>query len=216
MDVNVLSKVEHFFSRFATKNYKKGEILVRADENPTGIFFLKKGIVKQYAISLKGDELVVNLFKPRAFFPMSWAMNDADNSYYFEAMSPVELCKAPREDVLRFVKENPDVLYDLLSRVYLGTDGLQLKMTYLMAGNAGARLLTELIILSNRFGEGKTSNILIEISEPELSSMTGLTRETISREFKKLKEKKIITYAKNQLTISSLKLLSEELNENPD
>ncbi len=64
-------KVLVFFQHYKKQNYKKGELLIRADDQPQGIFYLKSGTVKVYAISKKGDELVVNLFKPKAFFPMS-------------------------------------------------------------------------------------------------------------------------------------------------
>src|SRR3989338_3021834 len=152
MNTGVAEKLAAFFTKFKHQIYKKGEILVRADDDPPGIFYLKGGFVKEYAISKKGDELVVNVFKPVSFFPMSWAINNTKNMYFFEAVTNVEVWRSPKEEVIEFVKNNPDVLYDLLLRVYKGTDGILMRMTYLMAGNAYARLITEIIIHAKRFG----------------------------------------------------------------
>ena len=204
MDNILLNKIDSFFTNFKHQNYKKGEILIRADDIPSGIFYLKKGTVKEYAISKKGDELVINAFKPFAFFPMSWAFNNTANKYFFEAITDVEVYRAPQDDVLAFIKDNPDVLYDLMKRVYKGTDGLLTRMTYLMAGNAYARLITELIIQAKRFGQTDNGIIELKISEKELGNRSGMTRETVSREMKILKEKKLVILDKKNLLIPNL------------
>ena len=205
MNKKIAEKINKFFVQFKHQFYKKGEILIRADDNPSGIFYLKEGIVKEYAISRKGDELVVNVFRPISFFPMSWAINNTPNQYFFEAMTDLDLFKAPKEEAIEFIKTNPDVLYDLMSRVYKGVDGILARMTYLMAGNAYAKLITELIIYAKRFG---TTN---RISEKDLAASSGITRETVSREMKILKDKGFITFNKNILVIKDLKMLEGEL-----
>ena len=206
MEKEISDKIEAFFTKFKHQTYKKGEIIIRADEDPSGIFYLKNGSVKAYVISKKGDELIVNIFRPIAFFPMPWAINNTHNKFYFEAVTDIEIWKAPREEVVAFVKKEPDVLYDLLSRVFRGLDGVLTRMIYLMAGNAYARLLTEIIIQGRRFG------VELKISEKDLAAQTGMTRETVSREMKTLKDKKLVTFNKNLLQISSLEKLEDELN----
>lgn len=213
MEETIAKKIDSYFTQFKHQVYKKGEILIRADDKPAGIFYLKKGIVKEYAISKKGDELVVNIFKPISFFPMSWAINNTANMYYFEAVTKVEVWRAPKENALEFIKKNPDVLYDLLKRVYIGIDGLLMRMAYLMSGNAYARIITEFIIHAKRFGEkGKGEEVVItNTSEQDVANRAGITRETVSRELKILKEKGLITFKKGVFTIPDLKKLEMEL-----
>src|SRR6185436_4984928 len=117
MNSDIAEKLERFFSQFKHQTYKKGEILLRVNDEPSGIFYLQTGTVKQYAISKKGEELIVNIFKPLAFFPMGLAINKTSNDYYYEALTDIAVYKAPKEKVVTFLKENPDVLYDLLSRI---------------------------------------------------------------------------------------------------
>lgn len=214
MDTQVRAKLEGFFTQFKKRIYKKREIIIRADEDPSGVFYLKKGRVKQYVISKKGDELVVNIFKPVAYFPMSWAITNTPNEYYFEAISEVEVYKAPKELVVEYIKKEPDLLYNLLSRVYLGIDGTLKRMIYIMSGNAYTRLVTELIIYCNRFAEKETTNskkITIKITEKDLAAQSGMSRETISREIKKLKNARLIERKKDMLVIPNLSALENEL-----
>lgn len=214
MESTIQSKLDAFFLQFKSHHYKKGEILINADEEPSGVFYLKEGVVKQYAISKKGEELVVNVFKSIAFFPMGWAINKTKNDYYYEALTDLEVYRAPREKVTNFLKENSDVMYDLLARIYRGLDGLFTRMTYMMSGNAYDRLITEILIQAKRFGRknsGETNDIEMHITEKELAAQAGMTRETVSREMKILKEKGLVTFTKNTLLIHHLARLEEEL-----
>jgi CRP/FNR family transcriptional regulator, anaerobic regulatory protein len=213
MDEGIQKKLEDFFSQFKEQTYKKGEILIRADENPTGIFYLTGGIVKEYAISKKGEELVVNMFKPVSFFPMTWGLNETPNKYFFEALTTAEVRKAPREMVVDFLNREPEVTLDLLRRLYRGTDGLLTRLVYLMSGSAYARLITEILISAKRFGlkNEKTGSISSTISEIELATHAGLTRETVSREMKRLKDKGLVILSRNTLEVPDIDRLEEEL-----
>ncbi len=217
MNKVISEKVARFFSKYRPQSFKKGDFLIRANEKPSGVFYLSKGIVRVYAISKNGDELVVNIFKPFSFFPMDWAINNSENSYYYEVMSPVIVQKAPKDDVISFVKANNDVLFNLLSRVYRGVDGVLNKMTYLMVGSAYARIIAELIVTMQRFGEfsqtKKGSTGQMSISERELAAQAGLTRETVSRELKRLKNKQLILFSQNTLTIVQMEKLEKELTD---
>lgn len=215
MDENIKQKIHDFFTHSKNQTYKKGEILIRADENPSGIFYLKEGIVKEYAISKKGEELVVNMFKPGAFFPLSWAINETENKYFFEAITTVTVYKAPKEEAVSFLRNEPDVMYNLLSRLYRGTDGLLTRLVYLMSGSAQARLITEILITAKRFGKksSTSTSIICTITETELASYAGLTRETVSREMKRLSERKLVLLSRGKLEIPDITLLEEALSE---
>jgi CRP/FNR family transcriptional regulator len=211
MNEYIEEKLDNFFKIYKHQVYRKGEILVRADDNPVGIFYLKKGNVKQYTISKKGEEVIVNIFKPTAFFPMSWAINKTPNVYFFEAMNDVEVWRAPEEDVIVFIKNNSDVLYDLISRVYRGVDGVLTRMTHIMSGDAYTRLIAELLIYSKRFGKGKNV-VELHVTEKDLAAQAGMTRETVSREMKVLKDKGLVVLKTNKLILKDVLKLEDEMD----
>lgn len=208
--------LDKFFSKYKLLKYRKGEILIRADDTPSGIFLLKEGVVKQYAISSNGEELVLNIYKPISIFPMASAINNTLPHHYFEAMTPVLVWKAPLKETLEFIKKEPEILLDLLSRIYKGLEGYFLRMEYLMSGSAKVRLITELLIYAKRFGEklGSSTYINLKLTEKDLASQSGIARETVSREIQKLKEKGLLTYQKRTVVINDLQKLEEELVRN--
>ncbi len=208
----VRQKLDIFFSQYRLQVVKKGEIIIRAEEEPTGIFYLTSGVVKEYLISKKGEELVVNVFKSYSFFPMSYALNNTYNKYYFEAFTDCQFRRAPKDDVLAFVKQNTDVMFDLLARVYSGTDGMMVRMAYLMGGSAYERLISELVIQLERFGEKNSSGgSVLSVSEKDLAALTGMTRETVSRELKILKDKNLVSFNRNFLVVENIERLKAEV-----
>ncbi len=214
MDPHVAKKVADFFKKYPVRSYKKGQILVHAGDAPECIMSIVTGSVKQYDLTYRGDEVVLNVFKEPAFFPMSYAINRTPNDYFFEAYTDVKLRKVPFEDAIEFIKKNPDVLYDLLGRVYRGTDGLMRRMAHLMASSARSRVVYELIIESRRFGEQNKGSYLLNINESEIGSRAGLSRETVNREVSKLKSLGLIKIGK-QIVVPNLEdlevLLGREL-----
>ena len=187
----VKNKIAEFFERYPERKHKKGDIVIFADMGLSSVYYLKKGSVIQYDISPSGGRSILNTFKPGAFFPMSNAVNQIDTPYFFEADEEVIVHVAPANDAVTFIKQHPDILFDLLSRTYRGTDGLLLRLSELMHGDATSRILRELHILANRFGKETEDNrirLTKQISETQIAERTGLARETVSRIMKRLKQ----------------------------
>lgn len=202
---DVSAKIEQFFARYPKKVFAEKQILIHANHDPETIFYLVSGTVSQYDISYRGDEVVVNMFKPGAFFPMIWAITKKPNQYFFGAATDIEVRVAPCQEVLTFLQDNPDVTYDLLARLYIGVDGLLGRMSHLMAGSARSRLLYELVITAKRFGtmhpDGSCS---IAITESDLAARAGLSRETVSRELQKMVHAGMLTTSRAGITIADL------------
>jgi CRP-like cAMP-binding protein len=213
MPSEISAKVNRHFSQFPLRKYPKGQILVFANENPEHIFYIVKGRVRKYDVSYKGDEVIINVFQPPSFFPMSWAINRTPNQFFYKTETEVEMHVVPAEDALRFLKDNPDVAFDLLSRVYRGLEGLYGRLVHLMSGTAKSRLLYELIVDSKRFGHKQPDgSFALQATEVDLAARTGLSRETISREMKKLKSKGWVTITKEGIVIADIKPLMDALS----
>jgi CRP-like cAMP-binding protein len=208
-----MDKVKQFFKQYKQQQYKRGETLIRADDDPSGIFYLEEGFIKQYYIARTGNEMLLNMFKPETYFPMSWAVSDIHNSYYFEAMTDCTVYKAPKPQVIEFIKQNPDVMFDLLRRVYIGIEGILLQREYLSSGSAYSKLVATLLILAKRFGKAENEKVVLQLklTEKEVGEYAGIYRETVSREFQNFKEKGLLLYDKGTIIIPDIKKLEDEL-----
>jgi CRP-like cAMP-binding protein len=214
MNEEIQRKLTSFFSDYQQKKYAKGELISRANQEIKYLSFLETGIVAQYDITNQGSRFIVNIFKPFTFFPMSSAINASPNPYFFEAISDVVVRRADAGSTVFFLKENPDVMLDLLSRVYKGTDMLLKRLVLASSGHASDRLILEILIEAYRFGI-KTGNgvKLVSLKQSILAERSGLARETVSREVHKLKEYGLLSKTKSAtvLDVNGLeRLLSNE------
>ena len=208
----VTKKIDEHFSTYPKRSYPKGQILVFADESPAHVFYMVSGSVRKYDVSYRGDEVIVNLFKPPAFFPMSWAINRTPNRYFYKTETDVELHVISADDALQFVTDNPDVMLDLLSRIYKGMDGLLGRVVHLMSGSAKSRLLYELIMECRRFGtQNPDGSYTLIANEVDLAARSGLSRETVSREMKKVKTGSLVSVSGKGITINDLDALEKKL-----
>lgn len=209
---DILHKIEDFFGHYPKREFAKGEILIHAGEEPKGVLYLLEGQVSQYDIAANGNEVVVNVFKPHTFFPMSWAINKTPNRYFFKADSLVMAHQAPAGEAVAFLRREPEVVFDLLSRVYRGTDGLLRRTAHLMGGDARSRLLFEILNAANRFGsQGRDGATTVPLNEGELAKRSGLARETVSRAMQSLKVEGLVTVSAIGITVPNIVRLEGEL-----
>ncbi|HEU5005298.1 MAG TPA: Crp/Fnr family transcriptional regulator [Candidatus Saccharimonadales bacterium] len=185
MDARIKKKVDKFFSAYPLRSVGKGQIMIFAGEDPTGIFYLQQGYIRQYAVAPSGAEIVVHIFQPPNFFPMGWAISRRSNRYFYQTIGEVKFYRAPVEDVLDFIRQNPDLMYELLGLYFGMIDSLFEKTVYLMSGSATNRLALEIVVGSKRFGQKEEDGSYIyRISQQELANRTGLSRETVSRDIR--------------------------------
>lgn len=212
MSNDIKQKVATFFEEYPLRTFEKRQIMLRPEEDLPGVWFLIEGRVSQYDITPTGNEVVVNVFKPGAFFPMSSAINSTPNQYFFEASTKVTVRQAPAADAVRFLQDNPDILFDLLARVYKGVDGVLRRMAHLMGGDAQSRLLFELLNAAYRFGEPQPDGSLhIKLTETDLARHSGLARETVSRTLKHLKTAGLVELNASGITVADTRKLEAML-----
>lgn len=205
-------KLENFFSQFKFLRYKKGETILRSGDIPQGVYYLKKGYVRLYSLSESGQELSLIIFKPGDFFPIMWAINNTPNTQYLQAMTAVELWRCPREKFVLFIKENPDVFFELTSHMLERLGGILQRMEYMAFGNAYSKVVSIILICAQRFGEKKGSEIEIQVplTHKDIAALLGVARETVSIELKKLERKGLMKYKKRLIFIKNKKRLEKE------
>jgi len=205
--------LDDFFSPYPVLRYGKDQIIIHADDIPSGVFYVKSGFVKMSAILETGREIALNIFKPGAYFPMIWAITNTSNTYFFKTVTATHLQRAPRDVLLAFMKKNPDALFDLTKRILIGVKGLLVNIEHQLSGNSYHRVITALVLATSRFGIKEKKgiiSIMYPLTHKEIAELAGITRETVSLTMEKLAQKNIISYKGRTLFINNLKALNKE------
>jgi len=204
--------IDDFFSKYPVRHYKKGHILILAGEKAPSAFYLTDGKVRVYDITYRGEEIIINSFQPPAFFPLSLIVNDSTTRYIYEATTDITLRQAPIEDAVGFLETHPPVVLDLLANLYKTLDGVLERMVHFISSSAKNRIIYSLIAECKQFGELRDDGShIVAITEKELGSRAGLSRETVSREARVLKIAKLIEVHHSTIIIPNLKRLERYL-----
>lgn len=199
-----------FFSQYNQEAFSKGETIIRPQNSK--IFFLTAGTVRMYS-QILNSELTLNIFKPFSVFPMGLILSNKRNIYVYNALEESIGYFAPKKDFKDFIKKNPDILFDLLKRIYLGLDGYYMLVEALLLGDAYLKILTHLIIYSRRFGKRDKGRVTFDLhlTHQQLASQTGLARESVTKVIKKLQDKGLVGYLGKKLFVYDITELEKEL-----
>lgn len=213
MNRDKTKEFETFYKKFKTRYYKKGEMLIRADDDPQGIFYLKKGYIRQYTISKTGFELTLHILRPISYFPIVWAVNGTPNIYYFEALTPVEVGRAPRDEVVNFISDKPDIIFELLSELIERYAESLTRIEHLVFSDAYRRVISVLLYIVKHFGKKTDNGIIVNhrFTQQDIATLVGVARETASNEIARLKKKGLVKYIDHSMLFEDIKKLNAEL-----
>ena len=127
-------------------------------------------------------------------------------------MTPVEAYRCSKEEFKTFLHNNPEVLWEVTSKILIRLRGLLERMEYMVFGNAHQKVASILVICAERFGIQQKDEILIRVplTHKEIANLIGLTRETTSVELKKLERAGIIAKKGGQYRIRDITKLENE------
>lgn len=183
------------FHRGTHLAYKKGEFIIRPGESPPGIFYIEKGIVKAYDITKYGEENLLIVRHQKEVFPLIWALTGKERQVIYEALSDTTVWRIDRNDFLKLIKDNPELLAALLDMTVELYRIHSERIINLEYRTVRERLISFLLTMSQRFGKQTRHGleITVPLKQQDIASSINSTRETTSRELTLLEKKGLIT-----------------------
>lgn len=183
-------------SPYRSRKFAPGDVLLNSNETPDYVFSLKSGFVKHYVDSPDGKELIVHIYTPGSIFPLMWGLNDEIPNYNLTALTNCTVAYVPKKDLVEYYTVRPKELMLLTKRLLKAVSGLSKRIEILSFQNAQKRVVSTLQYLHKHFGEE------FHFTHENLASLTGLTRERVSIEMKRLKDKGVVSYKRNLISVS--------------
>lgn len=195
--------IADYFAKTPARVHSHGTILLRPDEPLEHVWYIEQGRVVQYHIDHAGNKLIMNVYKPRAFFPAYLAVSGIPCDSFFEVDEPgTTLRRITAQEARDMLTNNPEITMDLFARFSRGVSGVLRRLSIHMSGTAQARLAVEMIIAARRFGEqDETGHYVLRTTAGQLAAHTGIARETVSRELSKFHEHNLVTRHGRELHI---------------
>ncbi len=205
--------IEEVFKQGDLSVYKNKENILKPDDTPKDIFYIESGHVRLYSFTEWGDEKLHLIFKKGEFFPTFWTFDGKPLTKYYEAMGEVRVRKIDKNLFLQKLGDNPDLLKSVFQKVISVMEVYSDRIDNLEFTKAYARVISRILSLAKRFGEkeGKKVVISVPLTHADIALSIAITRETASRECKKLEEEGLIKYEHRKIVVNDIKKLEEEL-----
>ncbi len=202
-----------FFSKNKELRYKNGEIVIRAGDIPSGVYYIKQGFIKVYAIEENGEENLHVIYKSGELLPLVWVFSGTLKDLYYQAIGKVVLYKAPKEEFIECIKYHPECSIELITKMTSLINVHANRIENLELLKSYARIISRLLSLADRFGvkNGKKTIIGVPLTHSDIATSINMTRETASRDLEMLKKKGLIEYKNHLFVIKDLRKLKNEL-----
>ncbi len=208
---NLWQQLDSFFSKYPLNKYKKKDLIFETLGASENVFFVKSGYVRVFRVNEDGEELTLTILKANDFFPLTLGGTYLMN-YSLEALTSLEIYKAPREHFLNFVQAHPPIFYDLITFISMRLGGLLARIEFLVTGHAHSKVAAAVLACARRFGSERGSSIVVDLplTHKDIATFVGITRETACLEMKKLERKGLIAHEKRILIVKDISGLEHE------
>jgi CRP-like cAMP-binding protein len=197
----------------STVNYKKGDIIYKDGEKPSGLICLCRGKVKIFEEGIGGREQIVRMVKPigligyRALF--------AEENYIASAVAIEDstVCILEKDSLLRVMKGNAELTLRMIK-----TMATELGFTYsrtvtLTQKHIRGRLAESLLFLKNTYGfEEDGITIKVYLSREDIANLSNMTTSNAIRTLSTFASEMVIALDGRKIKILDLKKL-ERISE---
>ncbi len=206
-------KLKSFFYSSTRIQYKKSEIVIRPEDEPSGVYLIEWGYVKATVMTKYGEENLLLVRGSGSIFPLIWAFTGEHRSVTYQAMEETSLWRVSKADYLDFLQKHPDVMPIILDMAIEAYRLHSERVMTLSFRTARERIVSYLLVCANRFGveHGDVTEIVAPFRQTDIASSVNATRETTSRELNAMRRKGLITTINGHIGLVDIKALEQLL-----
>lgn len=191
----------------------KGSNLFNEGDPADSLYFLLEGTIRLTKGTDDGKDLALFYFQSGDLFGEfdHNHFSQSTRTFSAKAMRYCEVGVIKKEDLEVALCQNSDFGIEFINWMAYMQRFMQLKLRDLMFYGKMGALASTLIRIANTFGTRQKNSISIteKITNAELASMIGATRETVNRMLNQLRSDGIISLNKGSLVILNLERLKE-------
>jgi CRP/FNR family transcriptional regulator, cyclic AMP receptor protein len=188
------------------RSLRKNDYLFHKGDSGSSFFIIAEGQIKIGVSNKMGDEVTLALLRKGDFFGEMALLDEQPRSADASAVEDTLLYVLNRDDFFPFLFKNENAIRSILCALSMRlrrADDLFAEISFL---TVSARLAKRLVELAHplELKDANASEYRIQISQRELASILGVTRESINKELKILRDRNLVTTARNAIIIQNL------------
>jgi CRP/FNR family cyclic AMP-dependent transcriptional regulator len=201
-------------SGMIAKTFKTGSFIFKENADGERCFFVAEGSVKVTRSSKDGKEVILSMLNKGDFFGEMALIDGKSRSANVIATEKTKVLTLNREDFLSVLHNYPKIAIQLLKEMANRLRESDSQIASLTLSDAEKRIALCILKLADEQGiikNGEVKILKIPIQQ-DIASMSGTSRETVSRVLKLLEEENFIRRQGRELIIKSYKKFITEFN----
>ena len=203
------------FSDGQLMHFSSGETIIDSFDEPKGIYLIQTGFVKAYSVSHAGFMNLLFIHQAREFIPLPWALDGVHSTgLSYDAMSDVTVLRTSKDKLRIAMGHDTWLSQEILKQAVEVIAVYTQRIQTLEFRSARGRIISEILNLSERFGEKHGKEVLINapITHQDIADSINMTRETASRALELLFEEGLMGQKDHLFTILDLPKLQLALS----
>ncbi|WNF37989.1 Crp/Fnr family transcriptional regulator [Bacillaceae bacterium IKA-2] len=176
-----LEEISPLLDQAIEKKFEDKEILFSEGDERSYLYVLRKGTVMISKLSEDGEESLINILTSGEIFPHTGFFDVRPYPGTATTKKQAEVLMIPIIAFERFVETHPRLSFRIIKVMSKRIYSLQQKLNEMLSLNVEERLLSSLRQLNNL---SKADSV--HLTHQELGNIIGASRETVTRQLKKL------------------------------
>ncbi|MGE5655763.1 MAG: Crp/Fnr family transcriptional regulator [Actinomycetota bacterium] len=204
--------IERATVHIVTRSHPPNQVILLENDWGSSVYFILDGWVKIRTYNLDGKEVTLNILGKGELFGEMAALEEAPRSTDVITLAPTLIGNMPAQDFVQLIHTEP--LAGIRLAQLMGRRLRQVnRRLRLRESDSTSRVADILLFLAE--GQGKYSSEgeteIPNLPHRELSSLSGLARETVTRVLSKLEKKGLIRRERDVLCIPDMHALERLL-----
>jgi CRP/FNR family cyclic AMP-dependent transcriptional regulator len=197
--------------RASRRGFEPDETIFEPAPDPRSVYLLESGRVRIYRLSADGAEATLGFIAPGEAFGELAAFGDYRRDSFASAQIASVVWKIPVELFREWVRTRPKLVIALTRQIGERMKRVELRVESLVFRNVRSRLALVLLELADDFGHTVDGHLVLEIglSQGELATLIGTTRQSVSTSIKEMKESGLVRQHRGRIELLDPQRLRE-------
>lgn len=206
-----IGAVEQATAQAVVRRHPANQVILLENDWGSSVYFILDGWVKIRTYNLDGKEITLNILGKGELFGEMAPLDEVPRSTDVITLVPTVIGNLPAQDFVNLIQAEPQAgirLSQLMARRLRQVN----RRLRLRESDSTARVTDILLFLADGQGKQRDSGIEIpNLPHRELSSLSGLARETVTRVLNKLEKKGLVKRDRDVMCIPDVAALEKML-----
>jgi CRP-like cAMP-binding protein len=202
-------------ANLGAQSFARGATIFHQGSVGNTLYIIVQGQVRIYTISATGHELSVMIFREGDFFGDLALLDGLPRSASAVAMSETTTLTLHRTAFQQTIQAFPPIAIAVLEALAGRLRHSNTYAEYLVSHSAPQRVVRRLLDLADQHGvahSDATHTIELFLTQDDLASLAGTTRETVNRVLASLRDQGLIQVERARISVLNLVQIEQSLN----